>query len=51
MTDRRVLSWARDEDQAKNRLKGYQNEPDPRAELVGGRWAVTAAKTAKKETR
>jgi hypothetical protein len=44
MADRRVLTWARDEDEAKRRLLGWMNEPDPKAEQVKGQWAVTAAK-------
>jgi hypothetical protein len=44
MPGRRVLVLARDQADALRRLAGWQSEPDPKVELVDGRWAVTAAK-------
>jgi hypothetical protein len=53
MTSRRVLTWARDKDQANKRRDSHREDhPDDdtiEAEQVDGRWAVTAAKTKKED--
>ncbi len=51
MNDRRVLTTAPDEETAKKRLKGYQDNPTAKVEQVNGQWAVTADQPSKKGDR